>query len=176
MSRGNPNPSTPDKKLAAVCGLFCPACSLFIASTEDLSRLQTLSKRFELSAEQLHCHGCRSEKRGLYCEKYCKMTKCAAGKGVDFCGECREYPCEELRAFQAQMPHRIELWQSQGRIKEVGWQSWYREMVEHYSCPDCQTLNSAYDIACRNCRRTPGNRYVELHRDDIVQNAGKMGL
>ncbi|MCL5734067.1 MAG: DUF3795 domain-containing protein [Actinobacteria bacterium] len=159
-----------------MCGLFCPACSLFIASTDDPSRLQTLSRSFELSAEQLECHGCRSEKRGVYCEKYCKMTKCAAERGIGFCVDCREYPCQELRAFQAQMPHRIELWQSQERIREVGWETWYEEMLGHYSCPDCQTLNSAYDIACRACGRTPSNQYVELHRDDIVQNAGKLGL
>ena len=169
------NRNSADKRLAAVCGLFCPACSFFIASTEDPTRLQALSRRFQLSAEQLECHGCRSEKRGVYCEKYCKMSKCAAEKGIDFCIECREYPCPELKAFQGQMPHRIELWQSQERITEVGWETWYGEMVNHYSCPECRAINSAYDMACRACGRKPGNRFVEIHRDDIVKNAGRMG-
>ena len=31
-----------DKKLAAVCGLYCEACSWFIATTEDPERLKRL--------------------------------------------------------------------------------------------------------------------------------------
>ena len=60
------------------------------------------------------------------------MTKCSIKKGFDFCNECPEYPCTELKAFQAQMPHRNELWKSQERIKEVGYEQWYEEMIEHY--------------------------------------------
>jgi hypothetical protein len=74
------------------------------------------------------------------------MAKCAAAKGVDFCGECAKYPCGDLRAFQAEMPHRIELWKSQARIKEAGYEKWYAEMIEHYSCQKCGTLNSTYDL------------------------------
>jgi hypothetical protein len=36
-----------DKKLAAVCGLYCEACSWFIATNEDHERLKRL-------AAQLH--------------------------------------------------------------------------------------------------------------------------
>ena len=48
------------------------------------------------------------------------MAKCAAEKGVEICGECYRVPRKNLQAFQAEMPHRIELWKSQERIKEVG--------------------------------------------------------
>lgn len=167
---------TPDKKLAAVCGLFCPACSLFIGTKEDTKRLKMMAERFQLPVEELECHGCRSEKIGIFCRNYCKMKKCTAEKGIDFCGECSEYPCEELKAFQAQMPHRIELWKSQERIKEVGFEKWYEEMIEHYSCPECGTINSAYDIACRKCGTTPGCNFVNLHKDEIIQNASKLKL
>lgn len=27
------------------------------------------------------------------------------------------------------MPHRVELWKSQERIKETGWEEWFNEMV-----------------------------------------------
>jgi Protein of unknown function (DUF3795) len=168
--------SAADKRLAAVCGLFCPACSVFIGTMEDPARLITLAGRFQMPSELLECHGCRSEKRALYCNKYCRMTKCTAEKGIEFCGECGEYPCSELKAFQAQMPHRIELWQSHLRIKKVGWEKWYGEMIEHYSCPECRTINSAYDIACRKCGRTPSCEYIRLHEDVIALNSSKMGL
>jgi len=159
----------PDKRLAAVCGLFCPACSVFIGTKEDPARLNMLAQRVQRPVEELRCNGCRSEKRCFYCESKCIMAKCAAAKGVDFCGACPEYPCKDLRAFQAELPHRIELWKSQERIKEVGYEKWYAEMIEHYSCPKCRTLNSAYDLKCRKCGEEPSCGYVTKHKKEIEQ-------
>ncbi|OGW52720.1 MAG: hypothetical protein A2Z46_08535 [Nitrospirae bacterium RBG_19FT_COMBO_55_12] len=162
-----------DKKLAAVCGLFCPACHIFIGTQEDPDRLKMMAQRFQRPLEEMQCNGCRSEKRCFYCESKCIMAKCAAAKGVDFCGECAEYPCSDLKAFQAEMPHRIELWKAQDRIKEAGWGKWYAEMIEHFSCKNCGTLNSAYDIACRKCGSTPSCAYVRLHNDEIMRHLEK---
>lgn len=176
MKNGQSDRNTSDKKLAAICGLFCQACSLYIGTKEDPDRLKILAERFPYPVEELECLGCRSEKLGIFCRKFCKMKKCNAEKGIDFCVECSEYPCEELKAFQAQMPHRIELWQSQERIKEVGWEKWYEEMAEQYSCPECGTLNSAYDFACRKCGAAPSCNYVALHRDETEQSSSKLKL
>ena len=166
----------PDKRLAAVCGLFCPACTFFIGTKEDPERLKMMANRLHRPVVELECLGCRSEKLAFYCREHCKMRRCAAEKGVAFCGECREYPCAELKAFQVQMPHRIELWKSQDRIREAGYEKWYAELIEHYSCKECRTLNSAYDIACRRCGTTPSCNYVNLHRDEINKNSGNLRL
>ena len=173
MGRTKESLCMPDKRLAAVCGLFCPACSVFIGTKEDPERLKGLAERLQRQVEELECYGCRTEKRCFYCNENCKMAKCAAEKGVDFCGECAEYPCAELKVFQAELPHRIELWKFQERIKEVGYEKWYTEMIEHYSCPNCGTLNSAYDMACRKCGITPSCTYVSLHKDEIIQQLTK---
>jgi hypothetical protein len=161
---------TPDKRLAAVCGLFCPACFVFIATREDPERLKAIAGRFGKPVEEVKCHGCRSDTRCFYCRERCTMSACAQQRGVDFCGQCSDYPCENLRAFQAEMPHRIELWDSQARINEAGYEQWYLEMIEHYSCPHCNTLNSAYDLKCRNCGREPSCEYVSRHRQTIEQH------
>jgi len=79
-----------------------------------------------------------------------------------------------LKTFQAQLPHRIELWKSLERIKEAGYETWYAEMIEHYSCPECHTLNSAYDLACRRCGSSPSCAYVRLHKDEIAPHITKM--
>ena len=110
--------NTIDKKLAAVCGLFCPACTIYIGTTEEPARLKVLAQRMQRPVEELQCNGCRTEKRCFYCRSICTMAKCAAEKGVDFCGQCPEYPCKDLKSFQAATPHRIELWKSQERIKD----------------------------------------------------------
>src|SRR3990172_7639226 len=157
---------TPDKRLAAVCGLFCPACSVFIGTREDQKRLNVIARRLQRPLEEMQCNGCRSDRRCFYCESKCIMAKCAAAKRVDFCGECADYPCKELKAFQSEMPHRIELCKSQARIREVGYEKWYAEMIEHYSCKKCGTLNSAYDMACKQCGTTPSCAYVGLHKDE----------
>ena len=102
------------------------------------------------------------------------MAKCAADKGVDFCGRCPEYPCDDLRTFQAAMPHRIELWRWQDRIKEAGYETWYAEMTEHFSCRKCGTMNSAYDLKCRKCGGEPSCAYVRMHKEDITRRSGNM--
>jgi hypothetical protein len=172
MKKTKENLPVPDKRLAAVCGLFCPACVVFISANENPEKLKALAGRAQRPVEELECHGCRSEKRCFFCHENCTMVKCTAEKEIDFCVECGEYPCAELKAFQAQRPHRIELWKSQERIKEVGYEKWYLEMIEHYSCHECGTLNSAYDMACRKCGTTPSCNYVNLHRDKIIQTSG----
>ena len=173
MAKTEKASNKPDKRLAAVCGIFCPACSVFIGTREDPPRLKMLAEMLNLSVEDTKCYGCRSEKRIALFEK-CKMVKCAAEKGVSFCIECEEYPCEDLKKFQTEFPHRIELWQSQERIKEAGFEKWFEEMLDHYSCQQCGTINSAYDIVCRKCGVSPSCSYVGSHIKEITAYLSKM--
>jgi hypothetical protein len=157
-----------DRKLAAVCGLYCEACSLYIATTEDPERLKTLATRLQLSEETIKCYGCRSNKRGLYCEK-CKMFACAVERGIDFCIECAKYPCDDLKQFQSAMPHRLELWADLERIRSIGYKQSLKEIRENYACPRCQIINSAYDLKCRKCGEEPSCNYVAKHKQAIEQ-------
>ena len=60
MENDNENIRKPEKRLAAVWGLFCPACDIFIGTHEDPERLKVIAGRIQYSVEQLECHGCRS--------------------------------------------------------------------------------------------------------------------
>ena len=153
-----------EKTVAAVCGLYCEACTLFIATKEDPARLKQLAKRFGLPEEEMKCYGCRSEKRGPYCHTLCKMYDCAMERGIDFCSECTDYPCDNLKQFQSEAPHRIELWDDLTYIKEKGWEVWMKEARAKYSCPKCAAINSAYDLNCRKCGSDPSCGYVAKHR------------
>lgn len=157
----------PDLSLAAVCGLFCPACMIYIAAHETPEKRAEMAQRFNRPVETLVCDGCRAERRYSYCES-CTLYACAMAKGVDFCGLCDDYPCEDLKAFQAARPHRLELWEAQARIREVGYEQWFAEMTERYACPACGTLNSAYHLACRACGAKPSSAYVAEHKAEIV--------
>ncbi len=160
------DPTQPDPARAAVCGLFCPACSAFIATREDPERLQKIADGWGVPVEEARCDGCRSDRRFVYC-RTCHMVSCAAERGLDFCGQCDEYPCQQLKEFQVAMPHRIELWDNLARIEEVGWERWYAEKLEHYACARCGTINSAYDPTCRRCGHTPSCEYVARHGEEV---------
>ena len=166
MQREIANIRDADKKMAAVCGLYCEACSWFISTTEDPERLKRLSAERNWSVEESRCYGCRSEKRLPYCGQ-CKMSICAEKRGIDFCSECEAFPCDDLKQFQSAMPHRIELWRNLERIKSVGYQQWLKEIRKYYACSRCQTINSAYDIRCRKCGAEPSCDYAASHRKEI---------
>ena len=169
MEKLNETDLTPDKKTAAVCGLFCPSCTLFIGTRDDPARLQFLSEQFGRPVEDLQCTGCRTDQRSFHCRTICTFVGCAAEKGVDFCGDCPDYPCEDLKAFQSERPHRAELWNSLEQISKEGFEKWYENMAKLNACPDCGTINSAYDPVCRECGRTPGSKFIELHEEQIQE-------
>ncbi len=155
--------------LAAVCGLLCEACTIYIGSHEDPERLARLAADFGQSVEQTHCDGCRAEKRMAYCRS-CTMSACAAERGLAFCGDCSDYPCADLLTFGRERPHRANIHEDLQRIGEIsepkpGW----NEARLRYTCPSCGTINSAYDLRCRRCGHDPGNAYVERHREAIMK-------
>jgi hypothetical protein len=151
---------------AAVCGLCCDVCSIFIASYEDPARLTLLAGRMGWTAEEAYCDGCRSDRLTPYCRE-CDLRTCAEQRGHAFCKECADYPCAELEAFRREKPHRAEIYQNLGRIAEVGVDDWLRETKDRYACPSCGTLNSCYDLKCRKCCHKPSCDFVDAHKELI---------
>ncbi len=166
MKKEEAKSGEPDKTLAAVCGLYCKACSWFIATTEEPERLTRLAAEMNYSKEEAKCHGCRSGKKLPYCGN-CKMFACASDQGIDFCSECEDFPCDDLKRFQSAMPHRIEVLDNLARITSIGYKQWLGEIQGNYSCLQCQTINSTYDHKCRNCGEEPSCSYVANHRQEI---------
>jgi hypothetical protein len=70
---------------------------------------------------QPDCEGCR---KGTCILPNCGVIACYSGKGVDFCFQCDEFPCEKTN-FN---PHLKERWiRMQNRMKEVGVETYYEE-------------------------------------------------
>lgn len=157
----------PDKSFAAICGLYCVACKSYLDTMENPESLEKRARAAGRPVEDLRCLGCRSDTLNYFCREHCYMKSCAAQKQIDFCVECPEYPCAELKAFQEARPHRLELWESQARIAEAGYETWSTEMLEHYTCPSCDAINSAYDAVCCDCGREPSCAYVEEHAGEM---------
>lgn len=60
-----------DEKLIGKCGFYCGACSTYIAG---------------------NCLGCEGE----HDAGDCFTRDCVTGKGLRFCGECRDFPCDDI--------------------------------------------------------------------------------
>lgn len=151
---------------AAVCGLWCGACSLHLATLEGGDRLKSLAKRLELSIEDARCQGCRSDTLFQHC-RACSFRDCAAERKLQFCAECVDFPCEKLQAFQAEKPHRADLWRDAQRLRDVGGEAWLAEIPARYACPACTATNSAYDLTCRACGHAPASPFVLEHGEAV---------
>lgn len=99
-----------NNKHIAICGLECSSCPMYVATQKDDDGMRKRvakewSERYrvkgysrpELKPEDVNCDGClsRSGRLYLYCRD-CEVRKCALGKGVQNCGECKDYPCEKI--------------------------------------------------------------------------------
>lgn len=65
------------------------------------------------------CPGCRME-AGPGCIQGCPVPGCISEKGVDFCGECPEFPCQKAGDFfTAQNPRIAAAWEAGGSLKSA---------------------------------------------------------
>lgn len=165
MTTGRKAPEEPHP-LVAVCGLYCGACGVYLATQEDPIRLERLAAKLGQSVEETRCQGCRSLVRSLHCRS-CEFTACAASRGHFICGECQDYPCAAFAKFQAACPHRAEIPKDMAQIQEMGPTPWAGKIPARYACPVCQTINAAYDLTCRHCGHEPGSPFAAEHEARI---------
>ena len=130
----------------APCGLSCGKC--FAYSKGDISfhskELQKLLGNFDVYAERFSaflpefknyssfkkmltyfatpdCKGCR---QGTCKYPNCGVVDCYKDKGVDFCFQCDDFPCQKTN-FD---PHLEKRWlQMNTRMKEIGVEAYYEE-------------------------------------------------
>jgi len=70
----------------------------------------------------VECEGCRKTKCHLYTN--CKVRDCYLEKGVDYCFQCDEFPCNKT-GFDKHLEQR---WiQINNRMKEIGVEQYYTE-------------------------------------------------
>ena len=84
------------KQLIACCGIDCEYCDARIATVNNDNELRekTAKKWSEMyhaptiSAESIHCVGCRIDGPKVgHCSE-CEICKCVIEKGFNTCGEC----------------------------------------------------------------------------------------
>ena len=159
--------------LAAVCGLYCGACSIYCAwQNNNQELLETLRKTMssqwgEVTLEELRCDGCLG---GGHLTPYCRqcaLRLCPEGKpGVTRCADCPDFPCSHITDFNTDgMHHHAEVLDNLRRLQEIGLEAWLDEEEEQWRCSQCQAPMAWYARTCLQCGAEQPYRLTTLPRD-----------
>lgn len=123
----------------APCGVFCGACPSFEKS----------------------CHGCSSQMKQKRKSKWsCKLRSCCYSvKKINFCFECDEFPCKELRrklidshSEDPKYEYRHEVIENSKKFTELGLKRYLEYQNEKWVCPSChQGRIQWYIYKCNKC-------------------------
>ena len=136
ISQNSLKPETIDyKQMTAPCGLDCFNCHFYLAhwNQEAMNQVEQWSKEFNIPLEIMLCRGCRNHNGQIPLQKHvfgeahrCAAYECAKDRGVKFCGDCEEFPCDNLHpcADKADtLPHNIKVF-NLCLIKKMGLEKW----------------------------------------------------
>lgn len=148
-------------KSIAPCSMFCTTCTgcrygkISYHAKELLKLLegheafldQNLKKQYRYKLEEYKlfskklkkyanpkCDGCRNNKSSSCCINGCIIPECTKEHQVDFCAECKDFPCDKINE-NIYKKETIEKWRSGNtEIREKGINKYYDEKKEqpHY--------------------------------------------
>jgi hypothetical protein len=113
---------------------------------------------WQATPEQMHCSGCKTDDVFVNCG-YCPIRPCARSKGVEFCIECIEFPCQihhHIKMAADQIPvlkHLKAIVKNQEYIKTHGIEKWLDDQKAKWKCPQCGTRFAWYTEECTSCKR-----------------------
>lgn len=91
-----------EEKIIAACGNDCAACLRYTAypyekTDEELHHtaelwMKTGYRDHIVTNEEISCTGCKLENWCRY-----RVIKCCVDRGIKTCGECAEYPCDNIK-------------------------------------------------------------------------------
>ncbi len=101
-----------DTKTLAMCGLDCAACPAYVAyrTNDQALREKTAAEwskqfRHEIKPAEINCVGCLKTKgvQISHCAE-CEIRKCGLARKVKNCAMCKDYPCDKISKFIANVP------------------------------------------------------------------------
>jgi len=132
------------------CGLYCGACGTLVA-TENGS-----------AGRGAPCLGCKSDLLAPGCLEKCLIRPCAMRKGLDSCGDCPEFPCSILVAFQRDgVAHHGVVLENLKQLKQLGKEAWLDAQRARWSCTRCGERFSWKQETCKACGEGLFNCYKE---------------
>ncbi len=112
------------RKLIELLGSFDNYAKRFSKFLPVFHNYQQFKELLELIVHA-ECNGCRNQTCSIY--PNCGVIDCYKTKGIDFCFECDEFPCEKTN-FDPDLRRR---WiQMNSRLKEIGIEAYCNESME----------------------------------------------
>ncbi|MBN1121900.1 MAG: DUF3795 domain-containing protein [Anaerolineae bacterium] len=132
------------------CGGFCGACPQFIAT--ESGTVDAFAAQNNKTPGEVICYGCKSDVLCGWC-KICPLKKCAESRGLEFCGDCNEYPCDVLQRHidNPDYPYHSLVPQQMADIRAMGVDAWLAGQDRRWRCPTCNARFSWFDSTCPNC-------------------------
>jgi len=100
---------------------------------EDLEKRSMILEEFGIPVKQAVCEGCRNEKGEIrHNSTRCSVYPYPENKGVKFCFECEDFPCDHLHPYadQAEVKaHNLKVF-NLCLIKKMGLDEWARKAID----------------------------------------------
>ena len=129
-------------ELIAVCGMNCNVCSNYLALVNDVR---------ERGVKLPYCKGCRPrDKKCSFVKKKCDKL---LNSKVEFCYECKEFPCEliEKLAKGYSEKYRMNMIDNLKYIKEHGLEKFLEAEREKWKCANCGETICCHNGICYSC-------------------------
>ena len=116
------------KQMTPPCGIDCFNCPIYLSNDNEFLKAE-LAKRLNMQPKDVVCKGCRNHKGILpliNMAEPCKVYECTEKKGIEFCFECTDFPCDNLNPIAdnaSQAPHNIKVY-NLCLIKKMGLVTW----------------------------------------------------
>lgn len=119
------------RQMTSPCGLDCFNCPAYLAN-EDMSLRTSISERMHIPLEMARCNGCRNAQGTISFlgdSNPCEVFRCTSNKGITYCYECADFPCDHLHPYADQAsarPHNTKLF-NLCLIKKMGIDTWAKD-------------------------------------------------
>jgi len=130
------------EELVAPCGMNCNVCAAYLVVTHDVK-----SKGLRM----MYCIGCRPRNKPCaFLKKRCATLR---NNEVEYCFECKTFPCEGLSAIDKRYRTQFRMSEIENlhRIRDEGIESFLRAEEERWKCPKCGGVVSCHNGLCFDC-------------------------
>ena len=131
-----------NENLVAPCGMNCGICSGYLAETHDIKKQ---------GVRMTYCRGCRPRNKNCaFLKKRCRLLSEGT---VNFCYECPQFPCDQLKAIDKRYRERyhMSMLENLSFIREHGIDGFLKKEEEKWQCPDCGGTICCHNGICFDC-------------------------
>jgi len=130
--------------LIAPCGMNCALCAGYLAYSHHLKKVR---------GKIHHCQGCRiRNKQCAFLKGRCKNKKLLNNE-INYCFECRYFPCSSLKAIDERyrMRYHMSMIDNLLFIRENGVKKFLTKEYKKWQCKKCGDIICCHNGKCYHC-------------------------